>query len=309
MEYQDYYKMLGVSRSASIKDIKKAYRQLARKYHPDLRPDDKSAEQKLKAINEAYDVLGDPEKRAKYDRLGSSWHHHQARGGRAGGFDWSNWATRGQPRYGSFNYDDFFGQGVSQGGFSDFFNTIFGATGSQSTSPGMGMNTPKDTLREVTISLLEASTGTIRRLSKGSRSLDVKIPPGAKTGTRVRISGQGPRTQDGYQGDLYLRVRVRPDKHYERKNDDLYLRLPVDVFIAVMGGEVVVPTLYGNLSLSVPAGSQGGQTIRLKGKGMPNIRNPRKFGDLYVRLQLQIPTQLSDKERALWEELNRLRRS
>ena len=309
MEYQDYYKTLGVSRSASNKDIKKAYRRLARKYHPDLRPDDKSAEQKLKIINEAYDVLGNPEKRSKYDRLGASWYHHQSRGGRPGGFDWSNWASQGQPRQGSFNYGDLFGQGVPQGGVSDFFNTIFGATGSQANVSGMGMNTPKDIVREVTITLAEASTGAVRRLSKGNRSIDVKIPPGAKTGTRVRISGQGPHRQDGYKGDLYLRVRVRPDKRFERKNDDLYLRLPVDLFVAVMGGEVVVPTLDGNLSLSVPAGSQGGQTIRLKGKGMPNLRNPRKFGDLYVRLQLQIPTQLSDKERSLWEELNRLRRS
>ena len=198
---------------------------------------------------------------------------------------------------------------MPQGGFSDFFNTIFGATGAQANVSGMGMNTPKDIVREVTITLAEASTGAVRRLSKGNRSIDVKIPPGAKTGTRVRISGQGPHRQDGYKGDLYLRVRVRPDKRFERKNDDLYLRLPVDLFVAVMGGEVVVPTLDGNLSLSVPAGSQGGQTIRLKGKGMPNLRNPRKFGDLYVRLQLQIPTQLSDKERSLWEELNRLRRS
>ena len=309
MEYQDYYKTLGVSRSASNKDIKKAYRRLARKYHPDLRPDDKSAEQKLKIINEAYDVLGNPEKRSKYDRLGASWYHHQSRGGRPGGFDWSNWASQGQPRQGSFNYGDLFGQGVPQGGFSDFFNTIFGATGAQANVSVMGMNTPKDIVREVTITLAEASTGAVRRLSKGNRSIDVKIPPGAKTGTRVRISGQGPHRQDGYKGDLYLRVRVRPDKRFERKNDDLYLRLPVDLFVAVMGGEVVVPTLDGNLSLSVPAGSQGGQTIRLKGKGMPNLRNPRKFGDLYVRLQLQIPTQLSDKERSLWEELNRLRRS
>ena len=309
MEYQDYYKTLGVSRSASNKDIKKAYRRLARKYHPDLRPDDKSAEQKLKIINEAYDVLGNPEKRSKYDRLGASWYHHQSRGGRPGGFDWSNWASQGQPRQGSFNYGDLFGQGVPQGGFSDFFNTIFGATGSQANVSGMGMNTPKDIVREVTITLAEASTGAVRRLSKGNRSIDVKIPPGAKTGTRVRISGQGPHRQDGYKGDLYLRVRVRPDKRFERKNDDLYLRLPVDLFVAVMGGEVVVPTLEGKLSLSVPAGSQGGQTIPLKGKGMPNLKNPRKFGDLYVRLQLQIPTQLSDKERSLWEELNRLRRS
>ncbi len=306
MEYQDYYKTLGVSKSASSQDIKKAYRRLARKYHPDLRPDDKSAEQKLKAINEAYEVLGDVDKRAKYDRLGASWYHHQSRGGRPGGFDWSNWSSQGQPGYGSFNYGDMFGQGMSQGGFSDFFNTIFGMSGAQVRGSGVNSNDRKDVVREITISLDEVLTGTTRKLSKGNRSLNVQIPPGAKTGTRVRIAGQGARRENGRKGDLYLRVRVKPDKRFERKNDDLYFNLPVDVFVAVMGGEVLVSTLVGNLSLSVPSGSQGGQTFRLKGKGLPKLKNPKQFGDLYVRLQLQVPKTLSDEEKDMWAELLRL---
>ncbi len=302
MEYQDYYKTLGVQRSASNKEIKSAYRKLARKYHPDLQPEDKGAEQKLKAINEAYEVLGDAEKRAKYDRLGSSWYHHQARGGRTGGFDWSNWATGRPPGAGGMNYDDLFGHGTS-GGFSDFFNVIFGAAGPAAAARGGRRDAPKPLTHEVSITLVEAAQGTTRRLMKGNRTLDVRIPPGAKTGTRVRISGEGPRGHNGRPGDLYLKVRVEPDKRFERRGADLFFKLPVDCFIAVLGGEISVPTLSGNVSLSIPAGSQGGQTMRLRGKGMPNLKQPGKRGDLYVRLQLQVPTQLSPQEKRLWEQL------
>ena len=307
MEYRDYYKTLGVPRSASNKEIKKAYRKLARKYHPDLKPDDKAAEQKLKTINEAYEVLGDAEKRAKYDRLGASWYHHQARGGRTGGFDWSNWAGGGQPGTGGIDYGDLFGQGAA-GGFSDFFNAIFGAAGPTGAARGPRRAAPKPLIQEVSITLAEAARGTKRRLIKGKRTLDVKIPPGAKVGTRVRISGEGPRGPDGRPGDLYLKVRMEPDKRFERRGDDLYLRLPVDLFIAVLGGEVTVPTLSGSVSLSVPPGSQGGQTMRLRGKGMPNLKQPSKRGDLFVRLQLQVPPKLSPQEEKLWEQLARLRK-
>ncbi len=307
MEYRDYYKTLGVPRSASNKEIKKAYRKLARKYHPDLKPDDEDAEQKLKTINEAYEVLGDAEKRAKYDQLGASWYHHQARGGRTGGFDWSNWAAGGQPGAGGIDYGDLFGQGGA-GGFSDFFNAIFGAAGAGSAARGARRVVPKPLTQEVSITLAEAARGTTRRLMKGQRTLDVKIPPGAKAGTRVRISGEGPRGPDGRPGDLYLKVRMEPDKRFERRGDDLYLKLPVDLFIAVLGGEVTVPTLSGSVSLSVPPGSQGGQTMRLRSKGMPNLKQPGKRGDLFVRLQLQVPPKLSPQEKKLWEQLARLRK-
>ena len=160
----------------------------------------------------------------------------------------------------------------------------------------------------MSITLEEAALGTTRRLLKGERTLDVKIPPGAKEGTRVRISGEGSRGPDGRAGDLYLKVRVQPDKRFERRGDDLYLKLPIDLFVAVLGGEVTVPTLSGNVSLSVPPGSQGGQTMRLRGKGMPNLRETSKRGDLYVRLQLQMPVKLSPQEKRLWEQLAQLRK-
>ena len=307
MEYRDYYKILGVSRSASNKEIKRAYRKLARRYHPDLRPDDKSAEQKLKAINEAYEVLGDAEKRSKYDRLGASWYNHQARGGRTAGFDWSNWSSGGHPGAGGMNYGDIFGQG-SAGGFSDFFNAIFGAAGSAGAAGTTSRVAPKPIIQEVTISLAESAQGTMRRLKKGNRTLDVKIPPGAKDGTRVRISGGGPPGPNGKPSDLYLRVRLQADKRCERRGDDLYLKLPVNLFVAVLGGEVRVPTLSGEVSLSVPPGSQGGQTMRLRGKGMPNLKKPSVYGDLYVRLQIQIPDKLSPEEKVLWEQLMVLRK-
>ena len=169
MEYRDYYKILGVSRSASNKEIKRAYRKLARRYHPDLRPDDKSAEQKLKAINEAYEVLGDAEKRSKYDRLGASWYNHQARGGRTAGFDWSNWSSGGHPGAGGMNYGDIFGQG-SAGGFSDFFNAIFGAAGSAGAAGTTSRVAPKPIIQEVTISLAESAFASFSSIFSGSSS-------------------------------------------------------------------------------------------------------------------------------------------
>ena len=252
-------------------------------------------------------MLGDVDKRAKYDRLGASWYHHQERGGRTGGFDWSNWSTGGHPGAGGVNYGDLFGQG-SAGGFSEFFNAVFGAAGSTGAYSGMHRPVPKPLTQEVSITLVEAARGTTRRLMKSKRTLDVKIPPGAKTGTRVRIAGEGPRGPDGRPGDLYLKVLVQLDKRFERRGDDLYLKLPLDLFVAVLGGEVTVPTLSGNVSLSVPSGSQGGQTMRLRGKGMPNLKKPSKHGDLYVRLEVRVPVKLSSQERQMWEQLAQLRK-
>ena len=202
------------------------------------------------------------------------------------------------------NYGDLFGQGGA-GGVSDFFNTIFGAAGpAAATSRVM----PKPITQEVTITLAEAAQGTIRRLRKGNRTLDVKIPPGARDGTRVRISGGGPPDRNGRPSDLYLKVGLQTDKRFERRGDDLYLKVPVNLFVAVLGGEVSVPTLSGQVSLSVPPGSQGGQTMRLRGKGMPNLRKPSMYGDLYVRIQIQIPDKLSQEEKVLWEQLVALRK-
>jgi curved DNA-binding protein len=317
MEYKDYYKILGVDKNATEKEIKSAFRKLARQYHPDVNPDDPQAEARFKEINEAYEVLGDPEKRAKYDQLGADWQRWQRSGGQPGDFDWSRWTTapgggRVHVRYGTpEDLEDLFGDGSP---FSDFFTSIFGGLGGTRRTGGRGgfegFDRPRrgqDLEHEVEISLAEAYHGTTRLLTKDGRRMEVKIPPGAKAGTRVRMRGEGGSGVSGGQsGDLYLKVRVARDPRFERKGDSLYVTVPVDLYTAVLGGEVRVPTLAGDVNLKIPAGSQNGQTFRLRGKGMPKLRQPAEHGDLYARLDVSVPTKLTPKQRELFEQLRRL---
>ena len=312
MEYKDYYRILGVDRNATEKEIKQAYRRLARKYHPDVNPGDKEAEERFKEINEAYEVLSDPEKRRKYDQLGASWQQWQRMGGNPRDFDWSQWFSREWPggrvhvEYGDLG--DLFGEGI----FSDFFRAIFGDVGTRPRArwwearPRYARG--QDYEQPVEITLEEAFRGTKRVLEKDGRRLEVTIPPGVKTGSRVRIAGQGgPGIGGGRPGDLYLKVTVLPHPIFERRGDDLHCEVPVDLYTAVLGGEVRVPTLEGDVMLKIPPGTQGGQTFRLRGKGMPNLRNPRQRGDLYVKVQVQVPQNLSQRERELFRELAKRR--
>jgi len=312
MEYKDYYRILGVDRNATDKEIKQAYRRLARKYHPDVNPGDKEAEERFKEINEAYEVLSDPEKRRKYDQLGASWQQWQRMGGNPRDFDWSQWFSREWPggrvhvEYGDLG--DLFGEGI----FSDFFRAIFGDVGTRPRArwwearPRYARG--QDYEQPVEISLEEAFRGTKRVLEKDGRRLEVTIPPGVKTGSRVRIAGQGgPGIGGGRPGDLYLKVTVLPHPIFKRQGDDLHCEVPVDLYTAVLGGEVRVPTLEGDVMLKIPPGTQGGQTFRLRGKGMPNLRNPRQRGDLYVKVQVQVPQNLSQRERELFRELAKRR--
>lgn len=314
MQYRDYYKILGVTRSASEKEIKQAYRRLARKYHPDVNPGDKAAEQKLKEFNEAYEVLGNKDKRVKYDKLGSSWYQHQQHGGDPRGFDWSQWSSGGYPGTGGSDFGDLssiFGGGS---GFSDFFNSMFGGMGG---NPGPGYHpgrTPvgaqrKNIAREATITLEEAARGTTRLLKNDTRTLEIKIPKGAKTGTRVRISGEGAAGVDGQRGHLYITVKVKHHDQIERRGDDLHMEHPLDLYAAVLGGKASVPTLTGVVELNIPPESQSGQKFRLRGQGMPKLRKPSQRGDLYVQIQIQAPTNLSADERILFERLEKLRRT
>lgn len=315
MEYKDYYKILGVNKDATEKEIKAAFRKLARQYHPDVNPDDPQAEERFKEINEAHEVLTDPEKRAKYDQLGSEWQQWQQRGGQAENFNWNQWTTgpEGQRVYVRYSspedLEDLFG-GSSP--FSDFFTSIFGGMGQAGSRPGGFEYRPRpqpgqDLEQEVEINLTEAYQGTTRLLSKDGRRLEVKIPAGAKTGTRVRIRGEGGSgLRGGEAGDLYLRVKVAPDLRFERQGDDLYTTVPVDLYTAVLGGEVPVPTPSGEVKLKIPAGSQNGQTFRLRGKGMPKLRQSNEYGDLYARLDVRLPTSLTDKQRELFEQLQQL---
>jgi curved DNA-binding protein len=304
MEYKDYYKILGVERNASQPDIKRAYRQLALQYHPDKNPDDESAESRFKEINEAYEVIGDPAKRAKFDQLGSSYRNWE-RKGHSSGFDWSQW-TAGAPGGVRVEVGDI---GDMFGGFSDFFNSIFGGMGAQPQGfSGQIRSRGRDVEKRVSITLTEALRGTTRSYRRNGGQIEVTIPPGAKTGTKVRISGKGQEGRGG-PGDLYLVVKVEPDPRFERKGEDLYIDLDVDLYTAVLGGEVTVPTLTGEVILTITPGSQPGQAYRLKKRGMPNLKRKDHIGDLYVRLDIALPDKLSKKEKQLFNELAKLKKS
>ncbi len=315
MEYRDYYQILGVARGATGKEIKSAFRRKAQEYHPDLHPNDAAAEEKFKALNEAYEVLRDADKRATYDRLGKSYSQWRNSGQPGGGFDFSQWArAAGNAAGGAGGAGgpaDLFGQGA----FSEFFNILFGSavaaaaarqqgrTGSASTA-GWTLR-GEDQEQSIEITLEEAFAGVRRALQKGDRRLEVKIPAGARTGTKVRMTGAGGAGQT--QGDLYLVVTVKPHARFRREGDDLHLDLPVDVYTALLGGEVSVPTLAGEVKLNVPPEAQAGRTLRLGGQGMPKLRAPAERGDLLAHIVVRIPTQLSERERQLYVELRALR--
>lgn len=314
MEYKDYYKSLGVERKASDEEIKRAYRKLAMKHHPDRNPNDSKAEDKFKEINEAYQVLSDPEKRSRYDQLGASYNQWQQRGGGPGGFRWEDWyASPGaanpgagaQVDYG--NLDDLFG-----GSFSEFFRRIFGgmdygtATRRRPQTGGArAVQTPQYS-QEVEISLTEAYAGTTRRLDIDGIQKEVKIPSGARTGTKVRISGLVPVGTGGQKADLYLVIKVADDPRFERKGNDLHTDATVDLYTAILGGEVTVPTLAGSVVLTIPSGTQPGQSIRLAGKGMPHLKDSQTHGDLFVHIKVRLPKNLTERQKELFQELSRL---
>jgi DnaJ-class molecular chaperone len=328
MEFKDYYQTLGVSKTASDKEIKQAYRKLARKWHPDVNPGDKSAESRFKEINEAYEVLGDADKRKKYDELGANWRmYEQAQ-------------QQGQPWPGGA--DSPFGQGgawtINMGGpggyrtmspeemeemfgesdpFSDFFKTFFGGGGGGGGGArGRGSRAPRsqkgqDIEHDVELTLEEAYHGATRRISikEGghARSVDVRIPVGVKEGSRVRAAGEGASgANGGKSGDLYLRVRIRPHPVFEREGPDLRVKVAIPVTTAVLGGEAQVPTITGSVRLRIPEGTQNGQIFRLKGHGMPAVGRPDERGELYATAEVQVPRTLSREQRQHYEELAKL---
>lgn len=301
MEYKDYYKILGVDKSASQDDIKKAYRKLAMKYHPDKHQGDKSAEERFKEISEAYEVLGSPEKRQQYDRLGANWKQYQR-----AGFDPEAYSRRGHggARYHSGDPSDFF-SGAS--GFSDFFDFFFGGERHSGGDPftggfgnfGFEMYQP-DMQGEVAITLSEAYTGTERLIDAGGERIKLKIKPGAYDGLQLKGKRKGRGSQGG---DIYITVRVQNHPIYERKGDDLYMEAPVDVFTALLGGKLEVQGITGKFKINIPECTSGGRQLRLKGKGMPVYGHPGRFGDLYVKLSIQMPERLNEEQRQLAKQL------
>lgn len=337
MDYKDYYKILGVSRGASADDIKKAFRKLARKYHPDVNPGDKKAEERFKEINEAYEVLSDAQKRQKYDTLGPNW---QEQFGPAAGAGYGG--TRRTYTYGGGSP---FGSGFDTegaSGFSDFFEALFGRSMGGRGASGMGGGGFQDMRRRagdnieqpVEVTLQEAYTGGSRTFSLQStevcptcrgtgevgnktcptcngqgqvpriKRLQIKIPAGVDNGSRIRVAGEGqPGIGGGPRGDLYLVISVKPDATFERKGDDLYAQVDVGLVKAMLGGDVPVSTPDGRqLRLTIPAETQNGRQFRLTGKGMPHLRGD-KHGNLYVRVNVVLPMNLSQDERALFERL------
>lgn len=326
MAAKDYYEILGVKRGASDKEIKQAYRKLARKYHPDVNPGDQSAEAKFKEINAAYEVLSDPEKRTKYDQYGENWQYAD---------QFAEW----QQPYGdaaraggtTFNFDDIF-RGGDAGGV---FDSLFRGFGARSTSrrPRRG----RDMEHPIEVTLEEAYHGSARIIEmqaettchicngKGSlqnapcytcggsgrllqpQRLEVKIPPGVKNGSRIRMAGKGgPGSGSGSSGDLYLLVSVRPHRIFQRKDGDLHVEVEVPLSDAVLGGEVKVPTLKGNVSLKIPPETQNGKVFRLAGQGMPKMGDGKK-GDLFAKVKVVMPTKLTEKEKELFQEFKKLR--
>ena len=311
MDYQDYYKTLGVDRKAGEEEIKRAYRKLAMKYHPDRNPGNKQSEEKFKEINEAYQVLSDPQKRGRYDQLGETYNQYQQHGGSPGGFNWEDWYTS-RPVGGNVHveYGDI--NDILGGGFSEFFNRIFGgAAGSSRTRARQEVYRskpapPQSYEQEVDISLYEAYHGSKRLLELDGRRLEVKIPPGARTGTKVRVPQVVPAGTPEQKADLLLVIKVADDPVYERKGNDLYTEVPIDLLTAVLGGKTEVETLSGKVVLSIPPGTQPGQTFRLAKKGLPLLKSPDQHGDLYVRVKVNIPRELTEKQKELFQQLAKL---
>jgi curved DNA-binding protein len=312
MEYKDYYKVLGVAKKATAKEIKAAYRKLARKHHPDVNQGKKDAEARIKEINEAYDVLGDAEKRKRYDELGANWDAFSRSGGpapRPGG------PAAGWPGGVRFEYEDVGGGG----GFSDFFRTFFGGLGG-SAGPGGGvrgggfpgfgddemLGAATDAEAEMELTLAEVLKGTTREVRLGGgakpRRVEVRIPPGVREGSRVRVAGEGGGAA-GRRGDLYLRVRIAADPVFERKGDDLVTTVAVPLTAAVLGGEAQVPTLEGPVGIRVPPETPAGQVFRLRGKGLPKQGEKGARGDVLATLAVELPRRLTPRQKELFEEL------
>lgn len=303
MDFKHYYEILGVLPNADRKVIKQTYRQLAKKYHPDVNPGNNEAESKFKTINEAYQVLSDAEKRKKYDELRYQYQRWQQTGGRQQDFDWHNWSARpGQGVHVQYaspeDLEDLFG---SASPYSDFFNNIFGQVRGRARGSGRGTSSNprrgRDVEYEVDLTLEEAYYGADRLLDIDGHRIQASIPLGVRTGTRVRLAGQGePGYNSGPAGGLYLIVNILPNDMFEREGDNLHIDVPVDMFTAVTGGETRIPTLESPLILKFPPRTNAGRSFRLRGKGMPHLGDPKTRGDQIALVKLVLPEPLTDQE-------------
>lgn len=301
MDYIDYYKILEVTKSATEAEIKKAYRKLARKYHPDLNPNDKEAEKKFKEINEANEVLGNPENRKKYDKYGKDWKH-------ADEFEKAGYDPNQQQRYsGQQSNQDFsgFGGDFSESDFSDFFNSMYG---SGRSGRGQAKYRGQDFNAELQLDLASVYTTHKQSLTVNGKNIRITIPAGVENGQVIKIPGHGgPGANGGPNGDLYITFQIENHSNFKREGNNLYTDTELDLYTAVLGGEIQVNTFDGKVKLKVSPETQTGTRVKLKGKGFPVYKKENQFGDLFITYKLKIPTGLSQKEKELFQELSKIR--
>ena len=299
MDFKDYYKILSVAKTATEDEIRKAYRKLAVKYHPDKNPDNKLAEEKFKEANEANEVLSDPDKRKQYDKLADDWKKYQQQGGKQG-FDGFKQGNRG---YGYTNQQGANEQN-SDDSFADFFSSVFGngfssGQGRQRTSKGQDYNA------QTQITLEEAFTGTTRQLQLDDTKLEMKLKPGVANGQVLRLKGKGSKGRNGgADGDLYITIHVAEHPIFNRKDDDLYCNITVDLYTAILGGQSLITTLRSQLKINIAPETDNGKVLRLKGMGMPRYDNATEHGDLYASINIKMPKNLSVKEIELFKDLS-----
>jgi curved DNA-binding protein len=305
MDYKDYYGILGVEKNATPEDIKKAYRQLAKAYHPDKNPGSKVAEARFKEVSEAYEVLSDPQKKQHYDNLGKDWQKYQQAGNNP-----KEYQRGTQQENPDFDFSDIFGNDGGNGGFSDFFRNIFGGGNGNAGNPKnkRGSKGGQDYDTEAEISLEEAYKGTARILNVMNEKLRIQFKAGIPNDQVLRLKGKGGQGVNGQPtGDLYVKVKILPHNLFKREGNDLHCELPVELYTVVLGGKVFINTFDGGTNFILPAGTENGKVFRLKGKGMPDYAQPNKTGDLYVKINVQIPKNLSTQEIELFEKLSKLR--
>jgi curved DNA-binding protein len=299
MEFIDYYKVLGVSKKATEKEIKSAYRKLARKYHPDLNPNNKEAEKKFKQLNEANEVLSDPEKRKKYDEFGKDWKHAD---------EFKKAREQQKQQRSQYNTGSQSGQGDFSGDFSDFFESMFGAGGGR--RGGQTKFRGQDLNAELQLNLKDVYTSQKHTLTVNGKNIRLSFPAGIENGQVIKISGYGaPGVNGGPNGDLYITFSINNNTKFKREGKNLYTTADLDLYTALLGGDIMIDTFDGKVKLKVAPGTQSGTKVKLKGKGFPVYKKENAFGDLYVTYQVELPTNLSDKEKELFTELKKLRKN
>lgn len=302
MAFIDYYEILGVTKNATEKDIKKAYRKLARKYHPDLNPDDKQAQERFQQLNEANEVLSDPEKRKKYDEYGENWRHAEE-------IEKMKKQHAQNQSYGKQAWNREYSGNYDEGRFSDFFSDLFGGNPHQQYKNAQYRRfRGQDFNAELTLSLKEIYTSHKKELNIDGKTIRITIPAGVADGQKIKLKGYGGEgINGGPKGDLYIQFNIMPDNIFQRRGDDLYKTEIIDLYTAVLGNEINLKTFDGEVKLKVKPGTQNGTKVKLKNKGFPKYKKDNAYGDLYITYKVQIPTQLTEEQRALFEKLSKIK--